>query len=127
MGVGFFDRLRDGLSRTKQQIVDRFDEIVRRADDEVQHAKPIDVDTVEALEELLISADVGVAATERIVTAVRERARRGESLRELVKREIRSIFETVDQTPSRAVREGGPPGQRSPAGSPPRTPARWGA
>jgi len=94
--LGFFDRLRDGLSRTKQQILGRFDEIVQRADDEVQHARPIDVDTVEALEELLISADVGVAATEKIVAAVRERARRGGSLRDLVKHEIRSIFDAVE-------------------------------
>jgi len=94
--VGFLDRLRDGLSRTKQQIVDRFDEIVQQADARGPEAREIDVDTVEALEELLISADVGVAATEQIVTAVRSRARRGESLRDLVKREIRSIFDAVD-------------------------------
>ncbi len=94
--MGFIDRLRGGLSRTTQQIVDRFDDIVRRADDEVQHAQPIDVDTVEALEELLIAADVGVAATERIVAAVRDRAHRGESLRDLVKHEIRTIFEAVE-------------------------------
>jgi fused signal recognition particle receptor len=94
--LGLFDRLRDGLTRTKQQIFERFDDIVRRADDEVQHAQQIDVDTVEALEELLISADVGVAATERIVAAVHDRARPGESLRELVKREIRAIFDAVE-------------------------------
>jgi fused signal recognition particle receptor len=94
--VGFLDRLRDGLTRTTQQIVERFDDIVRRADDEAQHAQPIDVDTVEALEELLISADVGVAATGRIVAAVRDRAEHGESLRDLVKREIRAIFDAVE-------------------------------
>jgi fused signal recognition particle receptor len=93
--MGFFDRLRDGLSRTKQQILERFDDIVQRADDDVQRAQPIDVDTVEALEELLISADVGVAATEQIVTAVRNRAHRGESLRDVVKQEIRTIFEVT--------------------------------
>ena len=98
--MGFFDRLRDGLTRTKQQIVDRFDEIVQREDARGPEAKEIDVDTVEALEELLLSADVGVAATEQIVTAVRARARRGESLRELVKTEIRSIFDAVDGAPS---------------------------
>jgi len=94
--LGFFDRLREGLTRTKQQIIDRFDEIVERADAGGPDAREIDVDTVEALEELLISADVGVAATEQIVTAVRGRARRGESLRELVKNEIRGIFDAVD-------------------------------
>jgi fused signal recognition particle receptor len=100
--LGVFDRLRDGLGRTKQQILGRFDEIVRRADDEVERAQPVDVDTVEALEELLISADVGVAATERIVAAVRERARLGESLRDLVKREIRTIFDAVEPSSSPA-------------------------
>jgi len=94
--LGVFDRLREGLTRTTKHIVERFDDIVRRADDEVQHAQPIDVDTVEALEELLISADVGVTATERIVAAVRDRAQRGESLRDLVKREIRAIFDAVE-------------------------------
>ena len=97
--MGFFDRLKDGLSRTTQQIVDRFEEIVQRADQPEAQAKAIDVDTIEALEELLLSADVGVAATERIVTAVRDRARRGESLRELVKAEIRSIFDNVENAP----------------------------
>jgi fused signal recognition particle receptor len=95
--VGFFDRLRDGLARTKQQIVDRFDDIVQHADTEEKRTRPVDVDTIEALEELLLSADVGVAATEKIVLAVRERARRGESLRDLVKQEIRRIFDAVEQ------------------------------
>ena len=98
--VAFLDRLRKGLSRTKQQIVGRFDEIVQRADTQAPGAKEIDDDTVDALEELLISSDVGVAATGRIVTAVLARARDGESLRDLVKDEIRSVFDAVDQTPS---------------------------
>jgi fused signal recognition particle receptor len=93
--MGFFDKLRDGLSRTKQQIVSRFEEIVETADRPEQRTRPVDVDTIEALEELLISADVGLSATERIITSVRDRARRGESLRELVKDEIRNIFDDV--------------------------------
>jgi fused signal recognition particle receptor len=96
LNVGFFDRLREGLTRTKQQIVNRFEEIVQKADTEEQRVRPVDVDTIEALEELLISADVGIAATERIVTAVRGRSRRGESLRDLVKDEIRKVFDNVE-------------------------------
>jgi len=95
--MGFFDKLRDGLTRTTQQIVSRFEEIVQQADREEQRSRPLDVDTIEALEELLVSADVGIPATERIVTAVKARARRGESLRELVKQEIRAIFDAVEQ------------------------------
>jgi fused signal recognition particle receptor len=94
--MGFFDRLREGLSKTTQQIVNRFEEIVQHADEPDHRTRPVDVDTVEALEELLISADVGIAATDRIVGAVKGRARRGESLRDLVKEEIRRIFEGAE-------------------------------
>jgi fused signal recognition particle receptor len=94
--MGFLDKLRDGLSRTKQQIVGRFEEIVQQADTPELRTRPVDVDTMEALEELLISADVGIPATERIVTAVKGRVRRGESLRDLVKQEMLAIFDAVE-------------------------------
>ena len=95
--MGFLDRLREGLSRTTQQIFSRFDEIVQQADTPEQRTRPVDVDTIEALEEMLVSADVGIAATERIVSAVKSRSRRGESLRDLVKEEIRRVFDGVEQ------------------------------
>jgi fused signal recognition particle receptor len=95
--MGVLGRIREGLSRTKQQIVERFDEIVRLADAAEQRSRPIDVDTIDALEELLISADIGVAATDRILKAVKTRSRRGESLRDLVKQEIRDVFAAVDR------------------------------
>ena len=94
--MGVFGRLRESLSRTKQQIVDRFENIVRQADEPERRTRPIDVETVEALEEVLISADIGVAATDRIIAAVKGRTRRGESLRDLVKEEIRHVFADVD-------------------------------
>ena len=93
--MGFFDKLREGLSRTKQQLVGRFEELVQKSDAAPDRTRPIDVDTLEALEEVLLSADVGVPATERIVTAVRGRSRQGESLRDLVKREIREVFDSA--------------------------------
>src|SRR5436190_4443052 len=95
--MGFLGRIRDSLSRTTQQIVQRFDELVRVADAPEQRSRPIDVDTVEALEELLISADIGVAATDRIIAAVTSQSRNGTSLRDLVKQEIKRIFAAVDQ------------------------------
>jgi fused signal recognition particle receptor len=95
--MSVFGRIRESLTRTKQQIVDRFDEIVRQADAPERRSRPVDVDTIEALEELLISADIGVAATDRIITAVKARSRSGESLRELVKQEIRAVFDSVDR------------------------------
>src|SRR4029077_1653425 len=95
--MSFFQRIREGLSRTTQQIVDRFDDIARRADEPERRARPIDVETVEALEELLISADIGVAATNRIIAAVKTSSRNGASLRDLVKQEIRDVFAAVDR------------------------------
>lgn len=97
--MGFLDRLRQGLSRTKEQLVSRFEQIVQRADDTPNRSRPVDVDTLEALEEVLISADVGLPATERIVAAVRSRARHGESLRDLVQEEVRGIFDAVEPRP----------------------------
>ncbi len=95
--MSVLNRLRDSLSRTKQQIVDRFDDVVRRADEPDRRSRSVDVDTIEALEEVLISADVGVAATDRIVAAVKRRPRDGSSLRDLVKQEIRAVFAAVDR------------------------------
>ena len=95
--MSVFGKIRESLARTKQQIVDRFDEIVRLADEPARRSRPIDVDTVEALEELLISADIGLAATDRIINAVKTRERNGNSLRDLVKAEIRDVFAAVDK------------------------------
>ncbi len=95
--MGLFGRIRDSLSRTKQQIVERFDEIVRQADEPAQRSRSVDVDTLDALEELLISADIGVAATGRILEAVRRRSRPGQSLRDLVKMQITEIFAAVEK------------------------------
>lgn len=90
--MGFFDKIKQSLTRTKEQFVDRFEEVVRRADEPAKRTQPIDIETIEALEEALISADVGVAATEQIVQAVRQKRSAANSLRGLVKEEIRGIL-----------------------------------
>jgi fused signal recognition particle receptor len=90
--MGFFDKIKQSLARTKEQFVERFEEVVKRADEPAKRTQPIDVETMDALEEALISADVGVAATEQIVQAVRAKRSGGSTLRTLVKEEIRSIL-----------------------------------
>ena len=94
--MGFFDRIKQSLTRTKEQFVERFDEVVKRADEPEQRHRPIDVETVDALEEALISADIGVAASEEIVQAVKSKRRKGESLRDVVKAEIRGILHAAN-------------------------------
>jgi fused signal recognition particle receptor len=92
--MGFFDRIRQSLTRTKEQFVDRFDEAARRAD--ASGGREMDIETIDALEEALISADVGVAATEQIVRAVQKRREKGDSLRRLVRDEILTILRGAD-------------------------------
>jgi fused signal recognition particle receptor len=102
--MGVFDKIKQSLTRTTQQFIDRFDEVVNRADAPDRRSRPVDIETLDALEEILISADVGVAATARIVEAVKGQRRDGSSLRELVKREILSILRSTDRPPDQTVK-----------------------
>jgi fused signal recognition particle receptor len=115
--MGLFDKLKQGLQKTSQQLkdrLDRLDEMVGLAPAAEPRAREIDVDTADALEELLLMADVGVAASGEIVEAVRKRQRRGESLRQLVKEEMLRILErsaeaaTEHASASASARDGAP-------------------
>ena len=98
--MGFFERIRASLTRTTQQLVDRFEDVVRRADEPERRSRPVDVDTIEVLEELLIMADVGVTAAGTIVAKVREGGRQGRGLRDLVKEAIIEIFAGAERPPA---------------------------
>ena len=100
--MGLLGRVREGLRRTAQQLFGRFEEIAQRADAPERRLVQVDADTAGALEELLISADVGVAAADRIVSAVQARVRHGESLRDLVKDELLAILDGAGRTPPAA-------------------------
>lgn len=90
--MSLFSRLKAGLQRTTEQLKARFGDAWSAPPPTVASAPSARVDTFETLEEALISADVGVAATERIVGAVKAKAGRGENLRALVSEEILAIF-----------------------------------
>jgi fused signal recognition particle receptor len=101
--MGLFDKLKQGLQKTSQQLKDRLDkldEMVGLAPVSEARSKEIDVETADALEEILLMADVGVAASGEIVEAVRKRQRRGEGLRDLVKQEILRVLENSGAAPS---------------------------
>ena len=63
--MGFFDKLKSGLFKTKSAIVDKIDNIFK------SFAK-VDDDLFDELEELLISADIGVVTTEKILDELRD-------------------------------------------------------
>ncbi len=64
-GMGFLDKLKQGLSKTKKAIFGQIDEVLKAF-------VKVDEDLLEELEELLISSDVGVNATEEIIERLRE-------------------------------------------------------
>jgi fused signal recognition particle receptor len=97
--MGLFDKLKQGLTRTAQQIAEQFDDLVRGSDAPEQRTRTIDPDTLESLEEVLLMADVGVSASKQIVDAVAGRQRRGESLRQLVREEIVGVLHEADRAP----------------------------
>jgi fused signal recognition particle receptor len=101
--MGFFDKIKASLTRTKQQFVERFDDIVRRAEEPARRGRTVDLETIDALEEALISADVGVAAADEIISAVRSKRTSGDALRTLVKDEIRSILRAADAPVTRGT------------------------
>ncbi len=63
--MGFLAKLRDGLAKTKNAIWGRIDAMLKAF-------VRVDEDLLEELEELLITADVGVSATEEILDRLRE-------------------------------------------------------
>jgi fused signal recognition particle receptor len=95
--MSLLGRIREGLTRTKQQIVEQFDAIVIGADSPERRSRAIDVETLDALEELLISADLGLSATSRVIADVKAQPRNGASLRDLVKNEIRRVFDDAER------------------------------
>jgi fused signal recognition particle receptor len=98
--MGLLDRLTRGLARTAERLAQRFDDIVGRADAPGRETAALDVDTVEALEELLLGADVGLGATGRLIGAVKKRPRTGTGLRAALTEDIRNIFAAVTRPPA---------------------------
>lgn len=84
----FFDRLKSGLKKTKEGLVGRIDALVLGK-------KEIDADTLEELEEILITSDIGVKTTVELIRTLEQRLGRnelkdGEALRAALKEEILS-------------------------------------
>ena len=63
--MGFFEKLKNGLNKTKNAIVGKIDSIVKSL-------RKVDEELFEELEEALISADIGVYTTEEILDELRD-------------------------------------------------------
>ena len=84
--TSFFERLKRGLSKTHESIVGRMDTLLLGK-------KRIDIDTLEELEEILITADLGVKTTVDLIKTLEQRLKRdelqdGAALKRALKEEI---------------------------------------
>ena len=68
--MGFLDKLKQGLSKTKNAIFGQIDEVLKAF-------VRVDEDLLDELEELLIMSDIGVSATEDIIDRLREDIKSG--------------------------------------------------
>ncbi|MCX8031305.1 MAG: signal recognition particle-docking protein FtsY [Thermodesulfovibrionales bacterium] len=83
--MGFFDKLKAGLAKTKKTLIDKVDEVV--------FGRKIDETTLEDIEEILVAADVGAKVAHDITEEIRRRIKNdtlhsSEDLREVIKREM---------------------------------------
>lgn len=90
--MGFFNRLKESLAKTRQGFVEKIDSLIHRR-------KEIDEEVYEELEEILVQADVGVATAMELVEKVRSivKERRIEDTAEIkpvLKEQIRELLGT---------------------------------
>jgi len=95
--AGLFDRLKDAVSRTRENLSERIEEAVA-------FKKEIDRNTLDDLEATLLGADLGAATTHEILEKLRERADRRqiksvEELKSLLKNELLSILGRANTPP----------------------------
>ncbi len=68
--MGFLDKLKAGLLKTKHSIVEKVETILQ--------TRKLDDAALDEIEEALIAADLGVQAASEIVTMMRQKAAQGE-------------------------------------------------
>ena len=93
--MGFFDKLKPGLNKTKNSFDEKMNNIFstfRKADEEL----------LEELEEALIMSDVGVVTSTKIIENLRnkikkENLKEAEEVKEALREEIQEIFDATDK------------------------------
>jgi fused signal recognition particle receptor len=94
---GFFDRMKQAVSRTRESLEDRIEGVLSLT-------RTVDESALEELEMSLIASDIGVSTAAEIVEALRERAKRqqirdGAELKDLLKDHLKSILDEQNSPP----------------------------
>lgn len=92
----FLEKMKQAVTRTRENLSERIDEALA-------FTKEIDRSTLDDLEAILLSADLGTTTTEEILAKLREKADRkqikdGEELKQVIKQQIEDILKS---TPAR--------------------------
>jgi fused signal recognition particle receptor len=95
------ERLKSGVQKTRTGLVSALE-------DAIQGKKVIDADLLEELEFTLISADIGVDATEEILGRIRQRVERHQlhdaaALRGLIREHLLEILQASERAPARVA------------------------
>lgn len=98
--MGFFDKLKKGLNKTRENLTNKIEKLV------IGYAD-IDEDFLDELEETLIMADVGVKTTDKLMTAVRKGIKKKEikspeDLKPFLQKEIAAILSTGEDATKEA-------------------------
>ena len=87
--VNLFERLKQGLTKAKQGITDKIDDVLK------SYTK-VDEELLEELEEILITADVGVNTTMDIIDKLRDKIKENKITEPAgVKAELKNIIEEI--------------------------------
>jgi fused signal recognition particle receptor len=87
--MSFIEKLKNGLKKTREGFIGKIETILASGG--------LNESSVEELEEILITSDVGVHATKTIIDSLREKIKKGEiknteSVKDLLKKEMASIL-----------------------------------
>jgi len=104
--AGLFQRLTERLTKTKEALVYRIDTLFLGK-------KEIDLELLDNLEEILITADLGVSTTEELLDEARRKVKRKElsdpqTLKKVLKEKIRAFIMETDRPAELVMPEKGP-------------------
>ena len=94
--MGFFDKLKQGLTKTKESINDKINNVF-------SNFRKVDEELLDELEEALIMSDVGVETSNKIITNLRNKIKKEkiedeQAVKQALRDEIKNVLEEVDNT-----------------------------
>lgn len=100
--MGIFERFVAALNRSAINVGDKLDKLLPHSKHE-NYDNHLQVETIEAVEEILLEADLGVLAVSKILEELRQGKfkQEGMSLRDHVKQEIVNLFKLSEERPER--------------------------